>query len=152
VAPTAPGATAAPTTTTSPPGTAAPSVNTIDSPAITKPTDPSAATPTDRIRSNDPTTDPSSVRPADRIRPSDSTTTPNDPSTRPDSGGVVRPGDTPVSGNVRPNATGVIDDPEMRKNEANFNAAREKCAAIVSKDSQSSCMQDAETNYRKGRP
>lgn len=116
--------------------------------------DPSTVSPTDRIRSNNPTTDPSSVRPADRIRPNASTTTPNDPGTRPDGGAIVRPGDLPMSRNRRPvePATGVPDDAAMRKNEADFKAAKERCDAIVSKDSQTSCMQDAETNYRKGRP
>lgn len=141
--------TAAPRPSTAPPGnSASPAKSTT-----TKSTDPSTVSPTDRIRAVDPTTDPSSVRPADRIRPNDSTTTPNDPSTRPDGGAIVRPGDLPTSQNRRiiVPAAEMPDDAAMQKNEADFKAAKEQCDAIVSKDSQTSCMEDAETNYRKGR-
>jgi hypothetical protein len=58
-------------------------------------------------------------------------------------------GSTGNIGVARP-ATGASEDPAMRKNEASFKAARDKCDAVISKDSQLSCMQEAETNYRKG--
>jgi len=85
---------------------------------------------------------------APQMPSSPSATTPNNPSTS-------RPGDLGTTRNIRrtvetPRA--ISDDPAVRKNEANFRAAVEKCNAIVNKDSKTNCMNEAETNYSNGKP
>lgn len=82
-------------------------------------------------------------------------TTPNVPNAKPDAGAIVRPGDPGTTRNIRRSVetSGAIsDDPAVRKNEAGFQAAKEKCNAIVAEDSKTKCMNEAEINYSKGKP
>jgi len=82
-------------------------------------------------------------------------TTPNVPNSNPDAGANVPPGGSGTIRHIRRSVetSGAIpDDPAVRKNEADFQAAKEKCNAIVAEDSKTKCMNEAETNYSKGKP
>jgi hypothetical protein len=86
--------------------------------------------------------------PASQMPSSPSATTPNNPSTS-------RSGDPGTTHYIKRSVEtprAIPDDPAVRKNEANFRAAVEKCNAIVNKDSKTNCMNEAETNYSNGRP
>jgi hypothetical protein len=86
--------------------------------------------------------------PASQMPSTPSAATPNSPS-------ISRPGEPGTTRYIRRSvetSRAIPDDAAVRKNEANFRAAVEKCNAIVAKDSKTKCMNEAETSYSNGKP
>jgi hypothetical protein len=84
--------------------------------------------------------------PASQMPSSPASQTPSSPSA------ATPPGTTRY---VRPSvqtSVAIPDDPAVRKNDADFRAAVEKCNAIVDKDSKTKCTSEAETSYSNGKP
>lgn len=100
-------------------------------------------------------TNPSTFGLTDEVGSSETTSKPNDPNARSDAGENVRPDGPGITRHFRQPAEtskAISDDPDVRKNEADFRAAKEKCDAIVDADLIRKCMNEAETNYIKGKP